>query len=391
MTNVSHWTGSRVALVHDYLIKAGGSEALTQVLWQLCPEAPLYTSVYSPKTLPESWRKSTIRPSALQPLAQILGILRDDYHARLKWILPLMPWAFGRLDLREFDCVISSVHAFAKGIHPPGLHICYLHAPTRYLWGSEGIYFERGWVKGWQRPLAERVLAYLREVDYRAAQRPQVLVANSHGIRRKIEQVYHRSAEVIFPPVDVDFFQPVPCPKADYDLVVSRLVPYKRIDRAVIAYSRMGWPLTVVGEGSELEHLQKLAGSCITFLPPQTRATLRDLYAHCRFLVFPWEEDFGLVPVEAQACGRPVVGLDAGGLQDTVLHAKTGILFQEASPKGLIEGIRQAEAQVWDPQAIRAHAVGFGSERFLQQMDQLIQRAWEQWDPPKSPLQPSRS
>ncbi len=375
------WQGSRIALVHDYLIKAGGAEAVTQAIWAMCPDAVLFTSVFSPQTLPEFWQDQhqaqRIQPSVLQPLARILGILREDYHTRLKWILPLMPWAFGRLDLSTYDCVISSSHAFAKGIRTRGLHLCYLHTPTRYLWGSEGIYFERGLVSTWQRPLARRVLAMLKKLDFAAAQQPQVLIANSHHIRRRIEQVYQRSAQVIHPPVDVDSFQPVPDPKADYDLVVSRLVPYKRVDRAVLAYTHLQKPLLVVGQGPELERLKAMAGSTIRFLPHQSQAELRQLYAHCRFLVFPWEEDFGIIPVEAQACGRPVIGLDAGGLQDTVIPHKTGIRFTKASVEGLIGGIQQAERQAWDPQVIRAHAETFSTQRFWAELDRAIQSAWQ--------------
>ncbi len=373
------WRSQRVTLVHDYLIKAGGSEAVTQALWGLCPQSPLYTSVLSRQTLPAFWQDRDIRPSALQPLAKVLGVLQDDYHSRLKWILPLMPWAFARLDLSRYDCVISSSHAFAKGIRAQGLHVCYLHTPTRYLWGSESIYFDRGLVSRWQQPLAQRVLGWLKKLDFEAAQQPQVLIANSHHIRCRIEQVYKRSAQVIHPPVDVDFFQPSPAPSADYDLVVSRLVPYKRVDRAVQAYTQLQQPLVVVGEGPERERLQQMAGSTITFLPHQSGPELRHLYANCRFFVFPWEEDFGIIPVEVQACGRPVIGLDAGGLQDTVIPGKTGIRFGSASVAGLIDGIRQAEAQAWDPQVIRSHAETFSTVRFLTQMDQAVQSAWEQF------------
>ncbi|MFS8884685.1 glycosyltransferase [Synechococcus sp. H70.2] len=370
----------RLALVHEYLIWPGGSEKVLQELLAFAPQAPLYVSLFSAHTLPPSWRELSVHTSFLQSWAKWLGVLRRNYHGRLKYLLPWMPLAYESFDFSGYDCVISSSHAFAKGIltGPSTLHLSYIHSPPRYLWENREIYLEREGLTG-IRPLAalSRWLMHrLRQWDFVAAQRPDLLIANSQHIRRRLAKLYRREAVVIYPPVPLQGFEPVATPQADYDLVVSRLVPYKRVDLAIAACQQLNRRLVVVGEGPELPRLKQLAGPQVEFLPHQPLECFQELLANCRLLLLPWEEDFGLVAVEAQACGRPVVALNRGGTCETVRHGQTGILISEASVEALVEGLRQAERQEWDPQQIRAHALQFAPERFHAQLRSLLRWAW---------------
>ncbi len=370
----------RLALVHEYLIWPGGSEKVLQELVSFAPQAPLYVSLFSAHTLPPAWQKLSIHTSFLQGWARWLGVLRRNYHARLKYLLPWMPLAYESFDFSAYDCVISSSHAFAKGILTGAstLHLSYIHSPPRYLWESRELYLEREGLTG-IRPLAALshwLLHRLRQWDFLAAQRPDLLIANSQHIRRRIAKLYRREAVVIYPPVPLQGFAPVANPQADYDLVVGRLVPYKRVDLAIAACKQLGRRLLVVGEGPELPRLKQLAGPQVEFLPHQPQDRLQELLANCRLLLFPWEEDFGLVPVEAQACGRPVVALNWGGTRETVIHGQTGILISEASVEALVEGLRQADRHEWDPQQIRNHALQFAPERFHAQLGSLLRWAW---------------
>ncbi len=377
----------RVALVHEYLIKQGGSENVVQAIWDLFPQASLFTSLYSATTMPEWWHDRSIQTSFLQPWAEQLGILGPNYQTPLKLILPWMPMAYESFDLTGYDWVISSSHAYAKGVLTGSqtLHISYIHSPTRYLWEMTETYLRsnatgiRRWIHTGEEQISRWLIHQLRQWDVQAAQRPDLLIANSHYIRRRIEKFYRRSAVVIYPPVDVEHFQPVSDPAMDYDLVASRLVPYKRVDLAIEAYNQLKRRLIVVGEGPELARLKQLAGSTIEFLPHQSPTDLQHLFAHCRALIFPWIEDFGLIPVEVQACGRPVIALNAGGTKETVIHAKTGILFNAPTPSGLIEALNQFEVVEWDPTVIRQHALQFGISRFQSSLQDLLKRAWEQF------------
>lgn len=370
----------RLALVHEYLIWPGGSEKVLQELLAFAPQAPLYVSLFSSHTLPPSWQQRSVYTSFLQGWARWLGVLRRNYHSRLKYLLPWMPLAYESFDFSAYDCVISSSHAFAKGIltGPSTLHLSYIHSPPRYLWENQELYLEREGLTG-IRPLAALsrwLLHRLRQWDFVAAQRPDLLIANSQHIRRRLAKLYRREAVVIYPPVPLQGFEPVATPTADYDLVVGRLVPYKRVDLAIAACKQLGRRLVVVGEGPELPRLKQLAGPQVEFLPHQPQDRLQELLANCRLLLFPWEEDFGLVAVEAQACGRPVVALNRGGTRETVIHGQTGILIPEARVEALVEGLRQAERQEWDPQRIRTHALQFAPERFHAQLGSLLRWAW---------------
>lgn len=374
-------TDLSLAVVHDYLIKQGGSENVVESLLGLYPQSPVYTSLYSPETMPDGWRSVSIQTSFLQPWAERLGILKDNYQDRLKVLFPFMPLAYESFDLTAYDCVISSSHAFAKGILTGSqtLHIAYIHSPPRYLWELTETYLQRGRIQGWQKPLTQWLIHRLRQWDFLAAQRPDILIANSHYIRRRIQKFYRRKARVIYPPVRVSLFQPVQDPAMDYDLVASRLVPYKRVDVALEAYNQMGRRLLVVGEGPELPRLKEMAGSTIEFLPYQSLEDLKSIFAHCRYLIFPWAEDFGIIPVEVQACGRPVIALGVGGAAETVISGKTGILFSDPTPESLMQAVQEADQYSWDPSVIREQAQKFSEKQFHQAIQELIQGSWEKF------------
>ena len=331
--------------------------------------------------MPIRWQEINIQTSFLQSWGKAVGVFRENYQGRLRLLLPWMPMAYESFDLSGYDCVISNCHAYAKGVLTGShtLHISYVQSPTRYLWEMTGTYLQQARTRGWQVPMTQWLIHRLRQWDYLAAQRPDVLWANSRNIQQRIWKFYRRRSHVLYPPVDVEFFQPVDRPAADYDLVASRLVPYKRVDLAVRAYTQLGRRLVVLGEGPQLAGLQRIAGPTIEFLPHQSADNLRKWFAHCRFFLFPWVEDFGIIPVEVQACGRPVIALNAGGAKETVAHGKTGILFEDLTPESLIAGIEAAEQQVWDPEVIRQWAQQFSLERFQREADQLIQTAWDQF------------
>jgi len=360
----------RVAIVHDYLIHQGGSENCVEALLEIFPDAPIYTSYFSAATMPERWAARDIRTTFLQKLP--LGI--KNYQNRLQYVLPLMPLAYESLDLREFDLVLSSSHAFAKGVltRVNTLHLSYIHTPTRYLWDLTEEYRQNyggGRLKSFLMPIA---LHYLRIWDFQAAQRPDALIANSRFVAQRIRSYYRRPATVIHPPVDVDYFQPVPEPKQDYYLIASRWVGYKRADLAIAACKALGLRLLVVGDGPELKNLQQLTGPTIEFLPRQPREQLRALMANCKALIFPGEEDFGILPLEVQACGRPVIAFGRGGALETVVHGITGLHFPEQTVASLGAALGENENRAWDPVAIRTHSEQFARSVFQTKIKELI-------------------
>jgi glycosyltransferase involved in cell wall biosynthesis len=364
----------KVALVHEYLIKQGGSENVLEALIDIFPEAPIFTSFFSAKTMPERWSQRTIYSSFLQKLP--LG--RQNYQKRLQYFLPLMPTAYESFDLREYDLVISSSHAFAKGVltRPDALHVSYIHTPTRYLWDQTWEYQRSFKQLPLLKSLVPLAISQLRTWDFQAAQRPDALIANSKYIQRRIQKFYRRDAALIYPPVDTDFFRPAANnTPADFYLIAGRFVPYKRLDLAIQAFNQLGLPLWVVGEGSEVEHLKPIAKANILFKPHQSRRELADIFAQCRALIFPGEEDFGILPVEVQASGRPVIAFGKGGATETVCDGGTGILFKEQTTKSLVEAVQHFEVSVFDSKKIMVHAEQFSRQRFQTQIRKFLEES----------------
>jgi glycosyltransferase involved in cell wall biosynthesis len=340
---------------------------VVEALCEMFPQADIFTHVYVPDAVSETIRGHRVTTSFINALPAA---------ARLyKRYLPLMPLALEQLDLRGYDLVISSESGPAKGVIPPPetRHLCYCHSPMRYLWNMFHDYREQS---GRLTRLVMPPLAhYLRVWDTVSASRVDRYVANSNAVAGRIRRYYGREAEVVWPPVDTTAFQPVdPDDRGDYMLMVGELVGYKRPDLAVEAFNRMRRKLVVIGGGEMLAHIRRIAGPTVTVLGPTPFAELRDHYARCQALIFPGEEDFGIVPVEAMASGRPVIAYGRGGATETVLPGVSGILFDEQSVDALIAAVEGFREEDFDPMAIVAHAGGFSRDVFIDGMREQIAR-----------------
>jgi glycosyltransferase involved in cell wall biosynthesis len=358
---------TRVAVVHDWLTIPGGSEQVVLELLEMFPQAELFTSVYDPAPWPAQITDRRVHGSYLN---RIPGAVR--HYPKL---LPLMNRAFRSFDLSELDLVLSSSHAFAKNVRtrPGTLHVCYCHTPMRYAW-DEG--FMQGEDVGRLTRLAlPPLLAWLRRQDLAGAAGPDVFVANSSHVAQRIERFYGRSAEIVHPPVDVDHFLGLPRAPEDFYLAFGRVVPYKRVDLAVAACARLGRRLEVAGAGRALDAVRAAAGPDASFLGKVSEEQRDRLMSGARALLFPGEEDFGIVPVEAQAAGVPVIAYGVGGAAESVLDGLTGVLFAEQTAAGLAAAIERFEALTLDADVVRENARRFGRERFRAEMQAVIERA----------------
>ena len=332
-------TGLKVALVHDWLTGMRGGEKCLEVLCRAFPTATLHTLIHRPGALSPAIEAMDIRPS---PLQRVPGIARHYRH----W-LPAMPWAAGTWDVGDADLVVSLSHCVSKQVRvPAGVpHVCYCFTPMRYAWDGRDAYLASWSDRPVRKALAGAVLNRLRAQDRASSSRVAHFVAISRTIRDRIERCYGRESRIIQPPVDVDFYTPGDSgrPREDFDLCVSALVPYKRIDQAVAAATRSGRKLVVIGSGPERARLAALAGSTVTFLGWQPDEVIRDHYRRARVLLFPGEEDFGIVPIEAMACGCPVIALDRGGVAETV-DDQVGRVYADPTTDGLLGAMAAWEA-----------------------------------------------
>jgi glycosyltransferase involved in cell wall biosynthesis len=355
-----------LALIHDWLNQSGGAERVLEHLVDLYPGAPVYTSMYWREGMPEAYRRWDIRTSWMDRLP---GIYRHH-----RWYFPLYALAFARLQLAdEFDAVISNKSGFCHGVDTGEIpHLCYCLAPTRYIWEFES-YAAREGLSPAVRLLLRPMLSSLRHWDYQVAQREAVhFVAISSAIQRRIRRYYDRASEIIFPPVDVERFAAVQGSDAGYYLIVSRLIPYKRIDLAVRAFTELGLPLLVAGEGRDRQNLEPIAGPTVKFLGHVPDRDVPRLMANCRAFVFPGREDFGIAPVEAQAAGRPVVAYGEGGALDTVLEGVTGAFFSEQTVTSLADVISRFDPDDVDPADCRRNARRFSSARYRAEIQSAV-------------------
>ena len=356
----------KVAIVHDFLMQMGGAEKVVEVLHELYPDAPIYTSAYDARAMPAHYAAWDIRTSFMQRL-----LLKKKLH---RAALLLYPAAFESFDLSSYDLVISSSSAFAKGVitQPHTTHVCYTHSPMRYAWATSS-YVEKERIASPLRSLLAPGLHYLRTWDAIAAMRVDRYVANSSSIARRIRKFYRREAEIVHPPVDTARFQVAPPgERGDYGIIASRLVPYKRVDMAVEAFTRLGRPLKVVGSGRGLKELQAKAGPTIEFVGYASDAELPALIARSAMYLMPGEEDFGIAPVEANACGVPVVAYAAGGALDVQVDGQTGCLFGEQTIDSLCAAIERAYATPWNTEVIRRNALRFDVETFKAKIQRVI-------------------
>lgn len=362
----------RIALIQDWLIGWGGAEQVLLEMAALYPGAPIYTSLFQAQALPESFQTLKIHTSFLQ---QWPGALK---HHRL--LLPLMPLAFETFNLQAFDLILSSSHACAKGIipGPRSCHLSYLHTPIRYAWDMLHVYLEQERPAGLKRALMHILLHYLRQWDLLSNLRIDALACNSHYVRQRIWRYYRREAQVIHPPVQMPATLPERT-EADYYLIVSRAVSYKRLDLAIAAFNENGRKLVVIGEGPDLKSLQAQAGPQIEFRGAVSRSELEQAYRSARALIFPGLEDFGIVPVEAQAFGCPVIAFGQGGICDSVIPGKTGVFFSEQTTTSLNSAVKAFESQQFSAPELFAHAQQFAAPMFRKKFRTFVSEQWERF------------
>ena len=358
----------QIALAHHWLVGMRGGEKVLEHFDRLFPQAPIYTLIAKPENLTPELRGHRIHESALSALP---GAARH-----YKKMLPLFPPAFHGLRVSSAArFLLSSDASVAKGLqYDPAIpHVCYCHSPARYLWGMEKTYMQHTAGLGAAgRALFRSVVPFVRKFDYQGAQRVSHFIANSRFVQERIRVSYGREAAVIHPPVAIDDFR-WDRPAEDFYLVVSELVPYKRIDLAVDTFNALGKKLVIIGGGSEMAALQSRAKPNIVFLGRQPFSVLKDHYERCRALIFPGIEDFGITPLEAQAAGRPVIAYGEGGALETVVANVSGRFFHEQTVESLTEAIDESENQWFDADACRRNAERFSSERFRTQMKTFLE------------------
>lgn len=360
----------KVAIVHDWLTNMGGAERVIKVLHELFPAAPIYTLVYRKENMPPDFTNMDIRTSYLQKIP--FG------SKKYQILLPLMPTAIEQFDLSEYELVISSSSCCAKGVitRSDSIHICYCHTPMRYAWDFYHEYMDGK--NSFLKLLMGSAMNRIRMWDRLSADRVDFFIANSNNVKKRIQKHYRRDSVVIYPPVDTDFYSPAGDDAGDdesYYLIVSRLVPYKRIDLAVEAFNELGLPLVVIGDGSEAKKLKKIAKPNVSFLGRLSDEKVREYYRRCKAFIFPGEEDFGIAPVEAQSCGRPVIAFGRGGALETIVEGQTGMFFYEQNKDCLKEAVIKFEKEfsTFDKKTIRNHALKFGIHRFKDQIIQFIE------------------
>ena len=357
-----------LALVHDWLNQIGGAEDVLETLVEMFPRAPIYTSIYWPEVMPPAYREWDIRTTWMDRLP---GIYRHHQP-----YLPLYPLAFSQLDLSGYDLVLSNKSGFCHTVRSgDATHVCYCLTTTRYVWDFDAYAAREAippLVRGALRPL----VALLRRWDWRAAQRVDHFVAISHAVQERIRRYYGRESALIYPPVETSRFH-TSAVQDDYYLIVSRLIPYKRIDIAVRAFNLLGLPLVIAGDGRDREPLEELAGPNVTFLGRVPGAELSDLFARCRAYVLPGVEDFSITPVQAQAAGRPVIAFAAGGALDTVVEGQTGCFFPTQTPESLAQAVREFDPETIDPQDCVRNAARFDSGVFKRELSRFIARVGE--------------
>ena len=356
----------KIALVHDWLTGMRGGERALEVVCERFPDADLFTLVHVRGSVSPTIERHRPRTSFIQRLPLVKRYYR--------LYLPLFPAAIEQFDFDRFDLIVSLSHCCAKSIIRPGRarHLCYCLTPMRYAWDQFDAYFGPERLGAVGSRLMRPVMARLARWDRDTADRVDRYVAISRYVAARIRRYYNREATVVYPPVDTDFFHPDAAPPERFALVVSALVPYKRIDVAIDACRLAGVPLKIVGAGPERARLERLANGNVRFLGRCTDEDIRGLYRRAAVSLLPGEEDFGIVPLEAQACGRPIVALGRGGVLETVVPNETGILIDDLAPEAFADGIRRALDQRFDPVVIRRHAETFSRSRFGDEMDALV-------------------
>lgn len=357
----------KVAIVHDWLVSQRGGENVLDAICELFPNADLLTLVYEPGSVSKNIARLNPKTSFLQKLPQATR--------RYRHFLPLMPTAIERFDMSIYDLVLSSSHCVAKGVvkRPDAFHMSYVHAPMRYMWDRFHEYFAPGRYGPITRAAARGFRSYLQNWDKKSAERVNHFLVNSKFIAERVMQYYGRESQVVYPFCEPQDFLREREPGASY-LIVTALVPYKRVDLAIEAFNKMDRPLQIVGDGPDLNRLKSIAGPNIRFLGSISRDAIAELYSKCRALVFPGIEDFGIVPLEAMAAGAPVIAFGAGGALETVT-AETGLFFNDHSVEGLVGALEAFEARQFDSEKCRARANMFTRARFQSEYLAQLEKA----------------
>ena len=356
----------KLAIVHDWLTNMGGAEQVIINFKEIYPEAPIYTTFYNPQNLDDKLKNIDVRTSFLQ---------RKKMVTNHKKYFPLMPYAFECFNLKDYDVILSSSTCCAKGVRKrkDAIHICYINTPMRYAYEFKNEYLDG--MNPIKKCLVNILLFFMRIWDKHNNKRIDFFIANSSEIQRRVKETYNRDSIVINPPVRCSLFD-ISEIDGDYYFVVSRLVPYKRYDIAVQACKELGKKLVIIGDGPEKHKLEEIAGNDenIIFLGRQPDDVVKKYMSECKALLFPGLEDFGIVPVEAQACGRPVIAYGKGGALDTVIDNKTGALFKEQTVESLKNAILKFETMTFDKQEIRQHALEFDEPVFQKKIKEFIEK-----------------
>lgn len=358
------------AIVHDWLTNMGGAERVVINFKQIFPDAPIYTTIYNPDNLDDELKNIGVLTSFLQN--------KKNAKTNHQKYFPFMPTAFESFDLTGYDVVLSSSSSCAKGVitKPDTMHICYCHTPMRYGWEFYYEYSEKENINPIKKNFLKYFMNYMRIWDRASADRVDYFIANSENVAKRIWKHYRRESVVIHPPVRTKIFN-LSEQNEEFFLIVSRLVPYKRIDLAVQAFNELKLSLVIIGDGSERQRLERMAKDNIKFLGRQPDKVIKEYYAKCRAFIFPGEEDFGITPLEAQASGRPVIAYGRGGALETVINEETGVFFKEQTTDSLISTVNNFQSIKFNKHRIRVHAEAFDEEVFKRKILNYIDQSYK--------------
>jgi glycosyltransferase involved in cell wall biosynthesis len=375
----------KLAIVADWLTNYGGAENVISAMHEAYPEAPIYTTLFNPKKM-KDLNEAQIITSYLQ---KIPGAKLDH-----KPWLSMMPHAIERFDLNQYDVVLSSAHSIAKGVitKPKTLHLCYCHNPMRYCWDNWQEYIKQWGLPNFLNKIIYKKLHQLRLWDRLAADRVDYYLANSHFVAGRIKKYYKKEAEVLHPPVNISNYSIIDHPTTNYFFAAGRLVPFKRFDLIVETFNELGLPLKIAGSGPELKRLTKMAKPNVVILGFVSDQELQKLYQNCTAFIFAHVEDAGITPLEAMACGRPVIALKQGGAAETVIENQTGLFFEKQTVHDLKQVIQNFNPQKFNPQNIRKHSLPYQRSEYIRKLKSIVNREWGKWknvifSPPRFPAE----
>lgn len=358
-----------IALVHDYLTRLGGAERVLAALSEIFPKAPIYTLLYDEKKTSAVFPKSRVITSRLQKLPKIL-------RKNPRYLLPIIPRIIEEWDFSDFDLVISSNSAFTHGIITPSKtrHLCYFHSPMRFAWDWTHEYIKEQRIGLTKKIATAHILKQIRMWDQTAVSRVDTAIANSQNVRRRLLKYYRQNSKIIYPPVDISRFK-ISTNSENFFLIISTLTPYKRIDLAIQLFNKIRRRLVIIGDGPQRKYLENLSGDTIDFLGFKDDATVAEYLKNCRALIFPGEEDFGITPIEAMACGKPVLAYGAGGVKESVISGVTGEFFNEPTVNSMEEGLAKLiKHSVYNPAVCRRQAQKFSKEIFIEKIRDLLKK-----------------